>query len=176
MFDIPLPGFRMRLVGPDDAAFIVALRTDEALSRHLHSTPPDVAKQKAWIEQYKERELQQQEFYFIAETYTGEKLGLTRLYNFSGDTFELGSWIFKKGQHESIPVLADIAARDFAFETLGFRKCVFNVRKENKRVVRYHQLFKPAKVGEDDLNYYFELDYSTYLKNKTRITNFFSNE
>lgn len=169
MCEIRLKNFNMRTVEEDDADFIVALRTNENLAKHLHSTPPDIEAQKAWIRAYKEREREKKEFYFIAETYNGEKLGLNRLYNFDQDAFEIGSWIFKRGLPESTPIIADIATRDFAFEQLQFNKCKFNVRKENKSVVRYHQLFKPKLIGDDELNYYYELDFDTYSFYRQKI-------
>ena len=169
MVELRLKAFKMRLVEEADAEFIVALRTDEGLARHLHQTSADVAAQRKWIRSYKKRERNKQEFYFIAESYNGEKLGLNRLYNFRNDTYELGSWIFKKGLPESVPVLADLAVRDFAFDQLGFTTCAFDVRKENKSVVRYHQMFRPSLVREDDLNFYFELPVETYRKHKQKL-------
>lgn len=169
MCEIRLRNFKMRMVEEEDAEFIVALRTNENLAKHLHNTSPDIETQKAWIRAYKEREREQEEFYFIAEAYNGERLGLNRLYNFEGDTFELGSWIFKRGLPESTPIIADIATRDFAFEQLRFNKCKFNVRKANTSVIRYHQLFKPRLVKEDDLNNYYELDFDTYSFYKQKL-------
>lgn len=175
MAELKLKEFRMRLVEEEDADFIVSLRTDKDLAKHLHQTSPDVAAQKNWIREYKKRELQEKEFYFVAETYDGEKLGLNRLYNFTDDAFELGSWIFRRGLNENVPILADLAVRDFAFEQLKYKICRFDVRKENKSVVHYHKLFKPQLVREDELNYYFELDYPTYITSKEKILKIINN-
>jgi hypothetical protein len=169
MSEILLKDFKLRLVNVNDAEFIVSLRTDSSLSKHLHATSPDVSLQEDWIRQYKIRESKKEEYYFLAESYDEEKLGTTRLYNFSGSSFELGSWVFKKGLNEAIPILADLTTRDFAYETLGFQVCKFNVRKENKTVVRYHKLFTPELDDEDELNYYFKLDYQTYLDKREKI-------
>lgn len=173
MIEFKLRNFKVRLVEEADASFIVALRTDSLLSKHLHATSTDIELQKEWIKAYKKREEDKKEYYFISETYNNERLGLNRLYNFANDTFELGSWIFKKGIDESIPILADIKVRDFAYDELGFAKCRFEVRKENKVVVRYHQLYKPTLVEEDEANFYFELTNDTYKSNKDKILKIF---
>lgn len=169
MIELKLREFRLRLVNENDALFIVELRTNKDLSKYLNPIDHDIELQKKWIRDYKEREEQKKEFYFIAETYSGEGLGLIRLYNFKQDSFESGSWIFKKNDNEWIPIKADLAVRDFAYEQLGLKKCEFEVRKDNKNVVRYHKLFNPKLKYEDELNFYYELDFETYKENKVKI-------
>lgn len=166
--------FFLRLVEEDDAGFIISLRNDEQLGKHLSFTNPDVALQKEWIRNYKKREAEKTEFYFIAISNSGEPLGLSRVYNFLEESFELGSWIFKRGLPESIPVMADIALRNFGFEQLGFAICRFEVRKANKSVVRYHKLFHPELTGEDELNYYFSLPYEKYKEVRPKFIKLFS--
>jgi len=169
MAELLLTDFKIQLVDETDADFIVELRSNQSLAKHLHQTSADVATQKEWIKKYKEREALGKEFYFISVRYNGERLGLNRIYNIQSDKFDIGSWIFKKGIEESIPILSDIAVRDFAFNKLGLRRCFFDVRKENKSVIRYHHLYKPKLIEEDEMNFYFELDYDTYHRNKQKI-------
>lgn len=169
MVELKLDDFRLRLVEEDDATFILELRTNKDLSKHLSKVSYELESQKNWIKEYKEREKQAEEYYFISETYNGEKLGLNRLYNFSKSSFVLGSWIFKKGIKDSIPILADLTVRDFAYEKLGFKICNFDVRKSNKSVLRYHLLFKPKLLREEEMDLFFELDYETYQKHKQKI-------
>ena len=162
-------GLFFRTVEESDAEFIVSLRTDPKLSRHLSHTENNLQSQKDWIARYKEREKQGEEYYFIFENESGEKLGVNRLYNFSEDSFELGSWLFKSNNNGMFPVLADIIARDFGFEKLGFSYCVFEVRKENKSVIKYHLRYNPSVTGEDELNKYFKLHHSDFKKEKDKI-------
>ncbi|GEO03229.1 hypothetical protein AAE02nite_08930 [Adhaeribacter aerolatus] len=169
MMELHLADFKLQLVSEADAEFIVELRSNQNLAKHLHQTSSNVGTQREWIKRYKEREALGTEFYFISVKYNGEKLGLNRIYNIKPDSFELGSWIFKKGIEEVIPILSDIAVRDFAYNKLGLQKCFFDVRKNNKSVIRYHHLFEPKVIDEDDMNYYFELDYSTYNINRQKI-------
>ncbi|GGK78171.1 GNAT family N-acetyltransferase [Rufibacter glacialis] len=171
MMELKLENFTMRLVEEEDSEFIVQLRDN----KYLSGTSPDVEEQKAWVRSYKEREAERREYYFIAEDLKGKRLGLARIYNFKGESFELGSWVFMKGIDESIPVLVDIAVRDFAYDRLGFRVCRFTVSKENKAVLRYHRMYKPELVREDEENYYFELELSAYKNSKRKILNIIEN-
>jgi len=151
-------GLELRFVEEHDAAFIVHLRTDETLSRHMSYTSPDIDQQVNWIREYKKREANGQEFYFMAvDEQTKERLGTTRLYNFSAEEFEVGSWLFAQNPESGgKAILADILTRRFAFE-LGYEQCKFEVRKLNKSVLRYHSGFKPQLVGEDDQCFYYRL-------------------
>ena len=156
-------------VDVDAAAFILELRTDAALSKYLSSTNVDLKSQQEWILSYKQREAEGTEAYFIALDATGERVGLNRLYNFDANSFEAGSWLYKRNLDMSVPILGDLAARDYGFETLNFSFCRFEVRKENKSVINYHLGFKPEKIGEDDLNFYFKIDYTAYKIRRDKL-------
>lgn len=172
---IRLYDFQMRLVDESDAEFIIALRMDPILSKHLSKTPNEISAQREWIKRYKIREAEKKEFYFVSESYSGEKYGLTRIYNFKFDRFELGSWIFKKNIDEMISIRADIATRDFAFFHLGFEKCLFAVAKDNKSVLKYHEMFGPVIEKQDRNEIKFRLDKSTYLNGRQKLIKIFSN-
>ena len=159
-------GIKPRFVEKEDSVFILNLRTDLRLNRHISTTVNDLKQQETWIEKYKERELQKQEFYFIFENDKKTQFGVNRLYNFDTVSFEIGSWLFSLQSPEGVSILADLYARDFAFQNFpSMEYCRFEVRKENKSVVNYHKRFNPTLVKEDKDNYYFELsknDYKTF--------------
>lgn len=162
-------GVNMRLVEPDDAAFILSLRTDEKLGRFLSPTHHDVGRQTAWLEEYKERESRGQEYYFIAVGENGERYGTTRLYDFEEEKFTTGSWLFSRNTPLGVAIKADIIGREIAFENLGFEVCKFDVRKDNKSVIKYHKAFKPTIVGEDDDIIYFELDKPSFYNYRNKL-------
>jgi len=162
-------GLTFRTVEEADASFILALRTDAVLSRFLSSTEPGIATQKEWIREYKKRENRNEEVYFVSLNWQGERQGLNRLYNYKDDCFEIGSWLYKAGLDISVPVLGDLAARDYGFERLGFACCNFGVRKDNLAVLKYHQGFKPEKTGESELDYYFRLSYDDYKTHRNKL-------
>jgi RimJ/RimL family protein N-acetyltransferase len=162
-------GFIFRTVEEDDAEFILELRTNEKLAKHLSPTAASVETQKEWIISYKKREDSGMEAYFIATNNTGERFGVNRLYNFDESSYEIGSWLYKQGLDLSVPILGDLSVRDYAFEFLGYDACRFEVRKANLAVVKYHLAFRPEKVFEDELNYYFRLDYEAYKKHRDKL-------
>ncbi|MCJ2367251.1 GNAT family N-acetyltransferase, partial [Aeromonas dhakensis] len=55
----------VRLIDVGDAEFILSLRTDGRLNRHLSQTSSSLEQQRDWIKNYKERESQGDEYYFI---------------------------------------------------------------------------------------------------------------
>ena len=59
-------GVTVRLVTEDDAEFITRLRSDERLGRFIHASNGDVEAQKKWITEYKKRENEGIEYYFIS--------------------------------------------------------------------------------------------------------------
>jgi hypothetical protein len=168
MIDIPKNkfGLNIRFVDESDAEFILSLRTNVKLGRFITATTSDISSQKNWIHNYKQREKDGLEYYFLFSNSEGENIGVNRIYNLTNKSFEIGSWIFKESNNPSSSILADIYTRDFGFFKLGFNNSVFQVRKENKSVLRYHQLYQPTQIEEDDLNFYFELSISKYSENR----------
>lgn len=169
-------GIEIRFVEELDSAKIVQLRTDAILSRFLHKTNPDIEEQKRYIRDYKIREQENLEYYF-AFSLLGNKdaIGFYRLYNIDYITksFTIGSWIFEQNIPQNIAILGDILAKEFGFDELNFDVCYFDVRRRNKKVLKYHNLFEPVFIREDDEenNYYF-LTKVNFEKNKNEILNF----
>ena len=85
-FEITKYGVHCRLVNENDASFIVKLRSDEKRSRYIHSTDNDVESQKQWIRDYKIREANGVEYYFIYEA-DGVPFGVNRIYDMHYDHF-----------------------------------------------------------------------------------------
>jgi hypothetical protein len=162
--------FCFKLVEVIDAEFILKLRTDPKLNSHLSKTDNKIENQIAWLKEYKKREKQGLEFYIICTDKTsGAKLGLNRLYEFKDAQFEIGSWLYQPDLKVPASIIGDLIIRSFAFELLGFNKCIFNVRKTNKTVLRYHTSFKPEILFEDDLNIYFQIDYHKFNVQKHKL-------
>ncbi|PWK79860.1 acetyltransferase (GNAT) family protein [Mucilaginibacter oryzae] len=162
-------GLIFRLVEERDAEFILSLRTDPKLARHLSATENDLPKQQAWIRTYKQREALGQEYYFLFENEDHEPQGLVRLYDFDGKTYTSGSWLIKPGADEFAAIKADLFSASFAMNELGFERCVFDVRKANKKVLRFHLMFASV-TGEDELNVYLALDRAAYERKFKYLT------
>ncbi len=148
----------MRLVTPDDAEYIHALRTDPAFNTHLSAVGGGVEAQRTWIEDYKHREKAGSQFYFIIETKSGQRCGLVRIYDITKDNFTWGSWILDRNKPPKAALESAFLIYLFAFEKLGLRRATFEVMRENKRTLAFHHRFGAHKTGEDETNFYFEYD------------------
>ncbi|MEO7214150.1 GNAT family N-acetyltransferase [Mucilaginibacter sp.] len=156
-FPVSKYGFVFRMVEESDAEFILSLRTNDKLAKHLSPTEGDLDGQIAWIKSYKQREARGEEYYFLFESQTGQGLGVIRLYNFEGDSYTAGSWLTNPGADEMTAFASDAFAMDLAFDELGFSKCLIDVRKQNVKVLRYHKRFF-KQIAEDADNIYMEMD------------------
>ena len=165
-----------RLVEEEDYEFIFFLRTDKQLGRYLSKTGENPESQRLWIREYKLRERSGDEFYFIClDPGNNERLGVFRLYNFSDDTFETGSWLFKPGL-KTQPIIGNIVGKEIGFDFLKYEKCNFDVRKKNTTILGYHKLFNPVLSHEDDLNFYFELSKTNFNNTKLKLLRLFGYE
>jgi RimJ/RimL family protein N-acetyltransferase len=162
----------LRLAEVSDAEFILRLRLDGQLNRYLSAVEDDLEKQREWLRQYKLREGQGREYYFIAESKDGEPYGTIRLYEFVGDTFMPGSWVVKRGVAAHVGVEAVLLMYEFGFSALGFTRARFDVRKDNEKSIRFHPRFGARVVGADDLNVYFEITKDEFERAKRRYRKF----
>ena len=164
-FELDRYGLHVRLVREEDAEFIVRLRTDSKLGHYIHSTSSDVSKQVEWIKDYRKRETAGTEYYFIFETIEREPVGVVRIYKIEEDKYTSGSWL-AKSNIVGAGVLCDIIAREIAFELYPDSVNYYDVRKGNKKVIRYHQSYHPTIYKEDEENVYFYLNKQNFDKYK----------
>lgn len=159
---------KMRTVELDDAEFIYEMRQKRPKTRYLSVIESDVDSQREWIMQYKKREMEANEFYFVIEDFDNNRYGLVRMYDFQGVSFCWGSWLLKDDSPKTMAIESALQVYEFGFYQLNFDKSHFDVRKENERVVAFHQRFGAELVGEDDVNYYFNFDKNQYSETKKR--------
>ena len=164
-FEMDKYGLRFRFVKEEDAEFIIQLRTDSRLNRYINKIENNVEAQKDWIRAYKQREREGTDYYFIV-FHNLEPCGLIRIYDITNESFTSGSWIFKQNCDFRVPILADIAITSLAYKLFPEKSHVFDVRKENKNVLKYHKSFNPVLIKEDELNYYFMLPQGNFEKGK----------
>jgi RimJ/RimL family protein N-acetyltransferase len=162
MHDLIAPSIRLRPAREADARFILDLRLDERLSRFLSQVDDDLEKQREWLRKYEQRESQGQEYYFIIESHAGHPYGTVRVYDLRPDSFSWGSWILAHDRPQSAAIESTLAIYDFGFYELQFPKSHFDVRKDNEKVIRYHQRFGAHRTGEDELNVFFEFTREDY--------------
>src|SRR5690606_21357108 len=71
---------KMRLVNEDDAEFILSLRANAERTKYMLSLDSDLEKQRNWIKEYKKRQIEGKDYYFIFEIGT-RKMGVLRISN-----------------------------------------------------------------------------------------------
>ena len=165
---------KLRLVEESDAEFIVDIRTDSSKSKFISFTNSNIEEQKKWIREYKNREKAEEEFYYIAIDENDEKFATYRLYNKNNNSIEVGSFVSKPFYKIALNVIkVDVILKTYVFEVLGYNSLNFEVRKNNKSVIIYHNKFKPQLTKEDDLNYYFKLEKDSFFANKNKFEKLF---
>lgn len=162
-------GTMLRSVRLTDAEFILSLRTNGALNKHISATPGGVAEQRKWIEGYLERFDKGEEAYFIAE-HAGVPRGTIRIYDYiaAAGTFVYGSWLMSPAAPACCAFSTTILSHDLGFNVLGFSKVLFEVRKDNRSVCAFHEAVGATFLRQDDTNRYYEITSQDYpdLRNK----------
>ena len=158
----------MRTVTTEDAEFIYNMRQNQNKTKYLSRVTGTVESQKEWIKNYKQREEEKKEFYFVIESKDKRKLGLVRMYDFQDDSFCWGSWLIKEDAPKTTAIESALQIYEFGFYNLGFEKSHFDVRKGNDKVIAFHQRFGAKIVDEDELDYFFNFEKSDYEKMKEK--------
>jgi RimJ/RimL family protein N-acetyltransferase len=158
----------MRTVEINDAEFIYTMRQNEAKTKYLSKVNGNVESQKEWIANYKQREEDKKEFYFVIESKNEQKLGLARMYDFQNDSFCWGSWLIKEDAPKTTAIESALQIYEFGFYGLKFEKSHFDVRKGNDKVVAFHQRFGAKIVDEDELDYFFNFEKNDYKITKEK--------
>ena len=148
---------RLRLVRPEDAAYIRFLRMDTRYNAHLSAVSGTIEDQRAWIEDYKLREAAGTEYYYIIENrLNGRPCGVVRLYDLQDDQFTWGSWILDENKPKLAALESAILSFGVGFEMLGYKRLVLDVRKRNERALAFYRRIGASEIVEDDLNFYFQ--------------------
>lgn len=154
---------RLRLVVPEDAAFIHGLRTSPLYNTHLSPVAGTVEDQRAWITAYKAREGAGKEFYFIIERHDGCACGVVRLYDIKDDSFTWGSWILKADKPPVAALESALLSFAVGFDALGLQRAELDVRKGNAKAIKLYRGFGMTETGSDLENLYFELTRDRFL-------------
>lgn len=140
-FEINKYGLHVRFVKESDAEFILRLRTNEKLSRYIHSTDNNIDRQKEWLRNYKIREANAEDYYFIFHK-DGIPVGLNRIYGIHDNVFTTGSWVFEENVPFQCAVAASIITRELAFEymELELEDGYDGVHVDNKKVIKFNKM------------------------------------
>jgi len=154
-FTLERYGLQVRLVEEKDAEFIVSLRTNARLSRHIHATSTDIEQQKQWIRDYKLREEQGLDYYFLFSI-EDQPQGLARIYNITEDSFTQGSWVFPPEAVLGASILGNVISTEIGFDFLEKRVEYTDTRWDNN-THRYLRAYQPEIIKTDELDVYYKI-------------------
>lgn len=169
-FELDKYGLHVRLVGPEDAEFIISIRANDKVNRLISHVDADVDNQRKWILNYKERERNGKEYYFIF-THEGKKLGVYRLYDITEDSFTCGSWVFSPDAPKGAAILGCIIGREIAFDTLGLIRCFNDTKHINNSSMQFQKSFNPVIIKDDGETVWFEHTKEKFNNKKTFYIN-----
>ena len=135
-------GLSFRLVQESDAEFIYRLRSNPDLSRYIHDVEGGVDGQVKWIRDYKIREAEGVDYYFIFLK-DGEPVGLNRIYSIHDRTYTGGSWVMAPNSPMEVVLAVPLIIREIAFEKLGMaiEDNYDGVHIDNKKVLKFNMMF-----------------------------------
>ena len=154
-------GIDVRFVGEDDAEFILSLRTNPELNRFIHATSSDIENQRQWIRDYKKREMDGVEYYFIYSK-DGPPFCVNRIYGINGDEGTTGSWICALKTNPVDVLTTSIVLYYIVFDEIKLRRVLFDTRKDNLSALKVNRALGGVCIDETDKDYFFQLIPSKY--------------
>lgn len=113
------PNLTLRLIEPEDAAYVHGLRTNPLYNSHLSNVTGKVEDQRQWIKLSKTREAAGQEFYYIIERKDGMRTGLVRLYDIEAKNLTWGSWILDEHKLRKVALESAVLIYVIGFDGLS---------------------------------------------------------
>ena len=169
---------KFKLVEESDAEFICELRANPELNKHISQSSADIQAQRDWIRNYKTRETNNEEYYFIiCRNDNNQRVGTIRLYDFKDNpkSFCWGSWILNENKTKYAAVESALLVYEAGFAVLGFEQSHFEVMKGNDKVHSFHLKMGAQKISEDDKNVYYIFPKNRYEENKIQYAKFLGN-
>lgn len=149
------PNLTLRLITPDDAAYVYGLRMNPAYNAHLSEMRGTVADQRDWIARYKTREAAGQEFYYIITRHDGTACGTVRLYDIDDDSFTWGSWILDQNKPPKAALESAALSFGIGFGTLGLARARVDVRRANTHAEAFYRRLGMLETHRTDQDIFF---------------------
>ena len=149
------PNLTLRLIQPEDAGYVHSLRSNPAYNTHLSTVTGTVDDQRAWIEDYKSREAQGQEFYYVIERKDGTRCGLVRLYEIEAKSFTWGSWVLDKNKTRKAALESAILSFGVGFDALGVQLANVDVRVANEHAAAFYRRLGMEETHRTDQDIFF---------------------
>ena len=160
------PGLVLRLITPEDAAYVHGLRLDPAYNAHLSEVRGTVADQRGWIESYKTREAAGQEFYYIITRSDGTRCGTVRLYDITSDSFTWGSWILDQNKPRKAALESAVLSFGAGFDGLGAALAHVDVRRDNTHATAFYRRFGMTETHRTDRDIFFTYPRARFMADR----------
>jgi RimJ/RimL family protein N-acetyltransferase len=158
-------GLKVRMISEDDASFIVSLRSDLNRTKYMVTIDNDLHKQRDWIREYKKRERQGKDYYFIYMNMEGVSIGSYRISNIDYvlSSCKVSSWIKQPGPKSEASAMF-IVHRQIIFDILKLKFFFADIHKENSNALKYYEKLDSCRYKEDNDFFYYKVDRSTFYK------------
>lgn len=156
------PNLILRLIRPEDAGYVQALRTDPSYNRHLSEVRGTAEDQRRWIEDYKAREVELRELYYVIERKDGIRCGLVRLYDIGAEAFTWGSWILDHNKTRKAALESAMLSFGVGFDRLGLSQALVDVRIGNEQAIDLYNRLGMSELRRDDRDIYFTFPRSRF--------------
>ncbi len=149
------PNLTLRLIQPEDADYVYGLRMNPAYNQHLSQVQGTAEDQRQWIERYKTREADGQEFYYIIERNDGQPCGVVRLYDLDEESFTWGSWILDGNKPAKAALESAVLSFALGFNVLDREFANVDVRIENKHARAFYQRLGMIETSRTQTDIFF---------------------
>lgn len=147
----------LRLVVPEDAGYLHNLRLDARYNTHLSSVTGTVCDQENWIREYKGREAEAIEYYYVIERRKDlQRCGLVRLYGISADHFTWGSWILDENKPHKAALESAVLSFKVGFHHLGLDVAEIDVRNDNFKARAFYERLGMTYLRHDHRDSFYE--------------------
>tara|TARA_R110002049_G_scaffold241333_3_gene415188 strand:- start:5103 stop:5654 length:552 start_codon:yes stop_codon:yes gene_type:complete len=168
------PSLVLRLITPEDAAYVHSLRIDPTYNQHLPLVQGTADDQRRWIESYKAREAEGLEFYYIIERKNGVPCGVVRLYDLKDDSFTWGSWILDENKPTKAALESAVLSFGIGFKSLNLQTAHVNVRIGNKRAEAFYRRLGMTETHKSQADIFFIYSRQQYEADLNRYMMLFS--
>jgi RimJ/RimL family protein N-acetyltransferase len=168
------PNLILRLIKPDDAAYVHGLRTNPLYKSYLSKVTGTVQDQRAWIEGYQAREAAGQEFYYVIERKDGMRCGLVRLYDFDVESFSWGSWVLDENKTHKAALESAILSFGVGFDALGVQLANVDVRVANEHAAAFYRRLGMVETHRTDQDIFFNYTREQFDTNRTHHLKYLS--
>jgi RimJ/RimL family protein N-acetyltransferase len=168
------PNLILRLIKPDDAAYVHGLRTNPLYKSYLSKVTGTVQDQRAWIEGYQAREAAGQEFYYVIERKDGMRCGLVRLYDFDVKSFSWGSWVLDENKTHKAALESAILSFGVGFDALGVQLANVDVRVANEHAAAFYRRLGMVETHRTDQDIFFNYTREQFDTNRTHHLKYLS--